>query len=150
MDTWLLNRTQAAYDWVFDRTGVYCATLRFCSLLLMLVPELARRGMVDMYTFVFVGIWGVQCGFAYHWQDTKAYAEHNAGVMLWEVSWVRRCALPGMLFGFVAADIMLRHWAWIAWPEGCLMTWSYLSTVTIRDREPPEKEVRGVVYEGNV
>jgi hypothetical protein len=150
MDTFLLNRTQLAYDWLFDRTGVYNATLRMGFLLGMISPDLIRGRDVGISMF-FIGFWGIINGIVYWWQDTKRYTEYNNAALNWEINVTRRIGVPIVLLWVVTMDIFVRRLYWDIPSDFCMIIYSYIATCTIRDRNPPEKEVRGLAWRiGNV
>lgn len=143
VDGWLKSKAQDSYLWLLDHTGVYCATLRLGLLICSFIPDIIR-GNHTIVILTIICFWGVSHGMSYYWQDTKKYEVYNVSAMEWEAAFFRKWGVPIIMIGAVLNDY--RHgWYWDPPFDLLIWVWSYLSTATIRDREPPEKEVREVV-----
>jgi hypothetical protein len=146
LDNWLIAKTQQGYLWLFDRTGVYCATLRLIFWGLIFLPDILRQ-KVDWIFAVIGGITLANHMYGYYLQDTKRYAVYNQYAEQWEDQWILRT----IVISFITVASMLHDLTkgqyWDVPCDSSFIIWTYLSCSRIRDREPPEKEMRDVVWE---
>lgn len=148
VDEWLMVRTQDAYLWLLDRTGVYAATAFMVVFVLGYGAFFYQQGRVDALGVGVIAITGVVQGWFYLEQDRDQYEAFNLRVRHWRSSAWRVCLMWTALF--FAAHAALRGRPFSSASFLCdVVAYGYLATVQIRKREPPERQVWQPVMEGS-
>ena len=138
MDTWLLNKAQEWYTWLWNRTGIYIGTIYFSVFVLSCLNDIWLNGplVIQICMIFWVGMSG---GISYYWQDKKMYEKLNECAMIWEESTVRRWMVnPIIVYLMVSKTFQMAVLGFVC--IAFLIPWSYIETVTVADREPPEEK----------
>jgi hypothetical protein len=140
IDQKLLETTQAAYLWVFDRTGVYVATIGFTIQVSIPFIQSHAKGSLDYMALLLMVFLSVGLGFRYSLQHAGKYEVFNAMArQLDEHRW--RPLMLGMWLGLILANLITMS-GWYAFTAFLqLFYFCYVCCWQIRKREPPEKLV---------
>lgn len=140
IDEKFLETTQSAYLWVFDRTGVYVATIGFAIQVTIPFLQSYSKGSLD-YAGLFVMVFlAVGLGWRYHAQHANQFEIFNALSREMQVTRWR----PFMLWMWIAlvmANLLTMTWAYAFTSALQLFYFCYVCAWQIRKREPPEKLV---------
>lgn len=131
LDDYLVAAAQEIYLWLWDRTGVYVATLLFAAI----VGEQICWGPIKIWGFAFLAIFGATSAYAYMVQ-AKDLRLLNSMQRRWRENGLR-LAFTVMVLYFTASDAVKLN-AWGSAGSAFLLIWSYLSCVQVRDREPKD------------
>lgn len=136
IDAWLIERTQSAYLWFLDRTGVYLGTVTMTVVVLNVgwMCLVARPGF-SWIDAVCLGIAGLVSSPMWHDQHRKRFEAINASSLAWRASRTRTLMLiTALAFG---GWFLISNWRF---GVVCLFTlaWLYLNCTMLRDREPKE------------
>jgi hypothetical protein len=137
LDDRLQAIVQDAYLWIYDRTGVYVATVFMAILLLGLGLNLLSRENFSMVgVLIGLSILSLFVMLRYHEQDVGPEG-FNATSREWRSGYSRLwvCIVLGGAIGF---DLWWQCWGGIAADILDLVNFAYLWGVLIRKREPPE------------
>jgi len=127
-----------AYLWVLDWTGVYVATVGMFFVAMDVGLTVVDRGRVwwtDAFYFVVMSLtW-----FAPSWrrQHARMLSTINAGVLTWRESPVRTVLVISGLVLLLDSALRMRSVALTA-SNVMMLSWFYVTCVTVRDREPRE------------
>ncbi len=140
IDEEIHKSTQAVYLWLFDRTGVYVATVSMTMTVTAYSLLTLARGEFDFITMVGIALIGIQCMLHYKLQHAKHYEAFNARARAWYESRLRfylLCFWLAVILGDVLQGSPLNFFSSV------LMTFmfNYVWTCQIRKREPPERLV---------
>lgn len=134
-DEMAIDLAQDAYLWLFDRTGIYAATMMFSGIVAehLCWPAMGHLGRaLDLVMLAVLGLW---CAGRYVAQqyDRRLY---NALVEAWRAPMLRVIYL-GILIGSLVVDLASPN------PLGLLgdvlfVAWNSLACIYIRDREPKD------------
>jgi hypothetical protein len=129
-DTYLIETTQEAYLWLWDRTGVYVATLIFSAV----VCSHVVHGL-DWGSFIGLAIMGAFSTQRYIAQQ-KDLRRLNLLALGWRTPWLRLFYLS-ILFACVVADIA-KFRAGELVGDIFFALWNCLACVQVRDRDPKD------------
>ena len=155
IDDWILAHVQAAYLWLFDRTGVYLGT---CAMIVLVAGRAAwvptRLVGPPIWLDVAIVLFLIYILHRY-WrlQHARDYAQLNWRVELWRCSPIRRCML--LIWPIVPLSDVYHSWGAPISMLGALtdsvcglVALFYLAACYTRDREPPEKRFNQPVSAG--
>jgi 4-hydroxybenzoate polyprenyltransferase len=135
-DQFLINAAQAAYDWIFDRTGILKGhiaqtfIITYLTLRLGLHPVSLFWLSIPFIMFLLI---------AHHWnvhQKQSHYVTINAQALVVSQSYFSLIFRMAILFLFFKFD---EPFYWWSFSYGIvLLLFNYLMCVKVRDREPPE------------
>lgn len=131
-DAWVISKTQEAYLWLFDRTGVYVGTLMFASYTFTVALCFIRSGPA-WWLFLFLASIGWTSGVRYLWQDKGEHVRYNAvSLMVERATW--RYGFNLFMIACVIFDFLGLHFVQGLEETGFLV-YSFLLTTKIRDRD---------------
>lgn len=130
-DTRMIELTQEAYLWLWDRTGVYVGTLIFMASVVDHSVHLPMR----WFHLLSLGFMGLFSGARYAAQQ-RDLRLLNAAALEFRAPWLRSVTL-GILFGSVIADLTGGK-LWLLLGDLSFAIWTYLACVCVRDREPKD------------
>ncbi len=138
MDEKMIKLVQDAYLWVFDRTGIYIATVSMIMTVLAYSLITLERDKVDFITLFGLAIIGLHCMFKYKLQHAGSYEAYNANARLWQQSRLRFYLLCFWI-GIILSDVF--RGSILGFASSVLITvlFHYVWVCQIRKREPPEK-----------
>lgn len=131
LDDHLIRLTQEVYLWLWDRTGVYVATLMFAAV----VGDHVFWHPLEIFDFIVLAFFGVWAGVRYVAQ-AKDLRWLNATQRAWADFWLRRPVM--VVIAVLLAGDVLKLDAWRAASDVCSFAWNYLACVQVRDREPQD------------
>lgn len=129
LDSAIIELVQEAYLWLWDRTGVYVATLIFTA---YAIDQLASTHM-RLFNFLTLGIMGACCGVRYVAQG-KNLRHFNDMQRQWRHFFARGPVMVAIAL-FILQEVALLD-GWQALGDVAFMSWCYLACVQVRDREP--------------
>lgn len=130
-DARLIELTQEAYLWLWDRTGVFVATLFFAAY----VGDHALWGSLTWFDFLLLAIFGALSAHRYLAQSTDL-RWLNAHQRAWR-DLGPRPYFTIIVIVFLAKDLLQLN-AWHFASDCMSLLWSYLGCVQVRDREPKD------------
>jgi hypothetical protein len=140
IDKKLLETTQAAYLWVFDRTGVYVATVGFAIQVSIPFIHTYAKGELDYLSLFVMVFLSLGLSWRYAMQHAEKYEIFNAmSRQMSDTNW--RPLMLGVWLALVIANLltMTLWYALTAFMQ--LFYFCYVCSWQIRKREPPEKLV---------
>lgn len=139
-DAKVFAKSQAAYLWLYDRTGIYVGTIGMTTIVAADALTVLHHGKLGPIVFVNLTIIGFLCGFRYHIQNSEKYEVFNAIARHWhEARW--RPVLGFIWIALMFDDLIHQRWLLVA---ACILNFCFFGYVLcwqIRKREPPEKLV---------
>lgn len=132
-DQWAVTKTQDAYLWLLDRTGIYLGTVCMIDYIASAGCLAMRDGYMSWIWIVFLGIFGITCAFRYWWQEKGMNDAINAGAMAFEASHFRTFGNIFFLTQIVLDVALFTRWDFIF--DVILLLAQYLGCVKIRDRD---------------
>ena len=138
-DDWLVRRTQEAYLWAFDRTGIFVASIGMLCLGIMGSFDIAG-GDFSKFDVVIYALWIMIYYRRYGLQSDRRYKEFNDEAMRFRSSRTRLFIVCLVVVSIPVLAIL--HRATLTGLGSMLVAlfqFCYLNCVNIRDREPPEK-----------
>lgn len=129
-DAYLIKLVQEAYLYLFDRTGVYAATLAVVFYVPVIGLNFASHPFFNGFMFLAVT---TSLGRGYYLQDKQAYAQYNAVVETMRNMSIRHplqiSILAGLLVFLVSMDVMLTL------SNTSCAIYMYLLLIKIRERD---------------
>lgn len=132
IDAKLIDLTQDAYLWLFDRTGVYVATLSMILCMGANSSNLTAPG-----TLVSIALFGGSQIGPYVLQHKKLFTSFNATARYWRSSAFR---IAGCVFiaGLAGGHLFNGKLSMALSDVVCLFVMAFCFSVQIREREPKE------------
>lgn len=145
IDQKLIEYVQAVYLWLFDRTGVYVASIAFAFIALLTAGWLYRDYFPAWFTLLIFVIISLALSQPYQLQDKGLFDAFNMISREYQKSFFRRFAvlITGVFFVqsivFFLVTLKTKYLGYVC-TDFLLLCWLYLSCVQIRKRNPPEKK----------
>lgn len=138
IDEKLLETTQNAYLWIFDRTGIYVATVGFAIQIAIPFIQSYAKGSLDYVSLALMVFLAVGLSLRYAMQHAEKYEIFNAVArharyMTW------RPLVLWMWIALVTVNLLTMAWWYALTAAMQLFFFCYVCTWQIRKREPPEK-----------
>lgn len=137
IDAYLIDRTQTAYLWLWDRTGIYVATPMFAACAADHFCYPAQAGWLRIFGIIVLGWFGLWCGVRYLAQATNDLRRLNAMQRGWAAWSLRPYFILLIVPVFLFQDIVQLN-ALHTLGDLFFAAWNYLGCVQVRDREPKE------------
>lgn len=134
IDDKIIAWTQTVYLWLWDRTGIYVATLLFIGIVFSTFLYDRKMGIFDFILVTASAIW---CGMRYAVQG-KDLRLLNTLQRSWAEWTVRRYLLCLINIPILFLSLLELN-PWHVSSNLLSLAWLYLACVQVRDREPPEK-----------
>jgi hypothetical protein len=137
---------QECYLFLWDRTGIYAATVEIGIFSVYFALELQRSGM-NFILFVGTLFALLVAGNSFYHQSQGNYKMFNIVSRLWRQSMFRILA-TFFWVGCLITDFLFQRPFYFVATDGALLLWVYIMCIQIRKRTPPEKLVearQGVV-----
>lgn len=131
VDKYLIESMQAAYLWLWDRTGVYVASVLFA----LIVGHHVCYGPLKPLDFALLAIAGTWAGYLYVAQ-AKDLRQLNSIQRGWRDSPLRLCSVA--LSAFMLADAAFTIDAWHCAGSILWLAFNYFACVLVRDRKPKD------------
>lgn len=131
IDNRLIEITQEVYLWLWDRTGVYVATLMFAAY----VGDHVCWGPLHVGNFIFLALAGAWASRVYFVQskDLRRLNDLQRG---WR-DFVMRPYLTMFGFAMIVEQVLYLD-VWRFASNVLMMVWTYLNCVQVREREPKD------------
>lgn len=136
IDSKIIEAVQAAYLWLYDRTGVFLATLTFATI----VADVFCGGLTTglrLFDFLFLGYVGLTSAVRYHMQSTGQIAALNLGQLELRNSTIVRPIFIALMLSIIVIATYKSD-AWKVASALLALLWQYLFCILIRDREPKD------------
>lgn len=136
IDQKIIETTQEAYLWAYDRLGVYLATVSFAVIAASVMCSTMSFG-TRIFDFLFLGYAGLTSAARHYQQGAGRITEINVGQLECRNSRVIR-PLYMALFVSVTIVASIKLDGWMVASALLSLLWMYLFCVLIRDREPKD------------
>lgn len=130
-DEYLIEIVQSTYLWLWDRTGVYVASILF----VLIVVDHVCYGPLGPFDFTILAIVGAWATYLYVAQ-AKDLRQLNLMQRAWAGNWFRLLSVILTIAALATALFDLNYWrlasnaAWLAF--------TYFACVQVRDRDPKD------------
>lgn len=145
IDQKLLAKSQDAYLWLFDRTGIYVATIGVTIQVSVPFLNAISTGKLDYFQLAVMAFLCVGQFLRYQLQHNEKFEAFNAMSRILVTHWARKLSNVFWLTNFTAFVIVtwFNHTAWHIMVVSLLQFFffGYVSCWQIRKREPPAKLV---------
>ena len=135
IDDRILAVVQAAYLWIYDRTGVTVGMLSFATPVVGVVID----NHINWFSYVYALILLLDGWYMHNDQVKERIAKHNARAERSRLSLWRTMFLTFMLVFVLTDAIALTGGINETVSDALFLLWGYVAILKIRKREPPER-----------